>query len=207
MTASAGTVTVEAATPPSGNSFSETFTNLDAWTTLAGTPSISSGRLLLNAIGEGVYVATDTSRGFYVEFDLQVPAAPDDAFDSVAMVVSSQASNSSGNRYEIAFGNYTEVIDFDPFPAYHYVIAKNGTILQEASVGAENTNNRRYRVEFASNGNIVLKHGATGSTPTTTIVTYTGDTASPHTSFSHLLFVAGGVTSNKFVDNVTVGGL
>lgn len=186
-----------------GPLFSETFdSNLGQFSNVTGTwANNTAGIVASNANGEVMSAAVSMSRGFYVEFDLEQPIAG--GIESHITYVHVNASNSisTGNRYSISIGNHYEEVDYADV-----VIYDNGTVISSENYFTPTDGNRRYRVEFQSGGNIVVKDGATGSTPTNTIATVSDST---HSSFSYLLFQSVGAGSGQehLIDNVNVGSL
>lgn len=194
---------VTATASASGNSFSETFdSGLGQFAGVSGTPENSSGRLFLNAAGEAVRVATSTSRGFYVEFDAQFPLAPNlTQKPGIILTFGTTDQISANNRYAtfIFNGDDGEQTYLESYSE------KNGVGLSYTPLfPAPSASDRRFRVEYLVNGNIVVKVGSTGTTPTTVVSTATDGT--PFNSFSYLFFT-GIETADQYVDNVTVGSL
>ena len=195
VTAGIGTVGVTAAAP-SGNDFAEAFGGQlltgdgGVWTVTTGTPTISSGRLLLDGggVNEGVYVPTTMSRGFYVQFDLQ---QGEFSIFQVEVGVSSAIREPGSYRMVVVY----DVDEGEQDISTRYLVKDADTVLQTITT-TQNTVNQTWRFEFPATGGMALKRNgiAAGSS-----------TDNTYGTFSHLKFYGSGGAS--YVDNVTVGSL
>ena len=188
-----GTIQVVA----SGNNFSELFggqllvADGGAWTSLAGTPTISSERLLFNGGGtlEGVYVPTNMSRGFYVQFDAEV------AYESTLIVeVGVSTTSDQTGSYRATFIN--EYDGDGEVDLSRYALVKNALTMLDEDATTENNTSRTMRFEFPAAGGVNFKVGGT---------TVSTSTDNAYGTFSHLQFRGSGASVH--IDNVTVGSL
>jgi hypothetical protein len=194
-----GTVTADGGAS-AGNSFTADFTSgLSPFTTLAGTPGTAGGRLVLDGT-ESAVAATSMTRGFYVEFDLQMATPPNYSAYEVGVTVNSQASLVAGNRYTISFTSGEEDGAY-----FSFEILKDGVAIATGDLDNVTTE-KRIRIEFHANtgptpNDIILK-----VTDVAQLVTTGDNTDGTHTTFSHLLFHQA-ASQTTYFDDVLVGNL
>jgi len=197
MTSAYGTLGVTAV---GANSFVDLFTYSDGavpapWTS-TGSPSISSSKLLFNAIGEAVRTPTAMVRGFAVEIDLQMPLATgEDDWTSTEIGVGSSSTHGATGSYGLAFSNE---IDIELTPFGMALILKNGTIVASQAI-TQSSANRVIRFELHDNGDLIGKIGGT------TVITYNDAT---YTDFSYLFLTdTSSITPTTLINNVLVEAL
>ena len=189
----------------SGNSFSEDFSSgLGQFSTYAGTPTNSSGRLLLNAVSEGVSVETAMGRGFYVQFALQMPGQSlNGQYSTVGVSAAPSASHIATGTYGIHFEQGIEADE-----GYLTVIyEKNGSLVSYGGTGEYSSSARTVRVEFYGNTGDANSYDIVVKIAGTEIYRINNEFA--YTAFSHLIFRHGEAdgTGASYFDDILVGSL
>lgn len=186
--------TIENATlTEAGGGFSESFTSgLGQFTGIAGTPTNDSGRLLLDNNGDTARAAVALTRGFYVEFDLDLGIPTADPGPECQLAVSNLNALTGGNKYLVSFLSY----DVGGDKGVNVTLTRNDTFQSGfplTYVAVE----QRIRIEFTADGHIIVKqNGATKAD-------WTDNT---HTSFAYLFF-RGLQDYSSWIDDVLVGAL
>lgn len=176
-----------------GGGFSENFdSGLGQFTSISGTPTNDSGRLLLDANGDTARAAVALSRGFYIEFDLDLGVPATDPGAQCQVAVSNLNTLTGGNKYLIGFSSY----DFESDKGIDVTLTRNDTFITSSPltyVGVE----QRIRVEFTAGGHIIVKQNGT---------TKADWTDSTYSSFAYLFF-RGQQSYSSWIDDVLVGAL
>lgn len=201
---SLGSITISEQT--TSNNFSDDFSgDLSQWTTSNGTPTISSGRLLLNSVNERLYATTDMTRGFYVQYDLQLPGPATANADTSYIEVGASTTYGATGSYRINVYNY---LDEEDTPLGGIDIMKNGSnITTTGDVGSlYSETSRTIRIEFYSSG--------AGAPNTSDIVVKVdgveklrADNDATYSSFSYLFISGTGLADSVYFDNISVGSL
>lgn len=187
------TVTAEELGGVTTQTFSEPFTADDGvFSTLAGTPTWSSGRMSFNAVDEGIFKDNDMVRGFVVGITTQISQPAADEFNAINVKILSGA-----NSYEVKF---ILSVDVEDTAGYFINIEKNGVqIAGSPPIATVLSGINSFTIELVSGGVINVKEES---------LVWVTATDNTYTTFDEIqIYKGGSTTDTAFVDNVSVSNL